>query len=37
MARIRLAFPNAEGHTLAGLLETPPQGVPIARYALFVH
>ena len=37
MARIRLAFPNAEGHTLAGLLETPPQGVPIARYALFAH
>jgi uncharacterized OsmC-like protein/alpha-beta hydrolase superfamily lysophospholipase len=37
MARIRLAFLNAEGHTLAGLLETPPQGVPIARYALFAH
>jgi putative redox protein len=37
MARIKLEFPNAEGQTLAGLLETPPQGVPIARYALFAH
>lgn len=37
MARIKLEFPNAEGHTLAGLLETPPDRVPTARYALFAH
>ncbi|MBK1643579.1 osmotically inducible protein C [Thiocapsa imhoffii] len=37
MARIRLAFPNAEGQTLVGLLETPPERVATARYALFAH
>ncbi|MBK1719794.1 bifunctional alpha/beta hydrolase/OsmC family protein [Thiocystis violacea] len=37
MARIKLEFPNADGHTLVGLLETPPERVPIARYALFAH
>ncbi|MCG6897658.1 MAG: bifunctional alpha/beta hydrolase/OsmC family protein [Thiocapsa sp.] len=37
MARIKLEFPNAEGQTLAGLLETPPDPVPTARYALFAH
>jgi len=37
MARIRLEFPNSEGQRLAGLLETPPEGTPIARYALFAH
>lgn len=37
MARIKLEFPNAEGQTLAGLLETPPDRVPTARYALFAH
>ena len=37
MARIKLDFENAEGHTLAGLLETPPAGVETLRYALFAH
>ncbi len=37
MARIKLEFSNAEGHTLAGLLETPPGEVPTRRYALFAH
>jgi pimeloyl-ACP methyl ester carboxylesterase len=37
MARIKLEFPNPEGHTLVGLLETPPDRVPTARYALFAH
>jgi putative redox protein len=37
MARIKLEFPNRSGHGLAGLLETPHQGVAVARYALFAH
>ena len=37
MGRIRLEFPNADGEKLAGLLEVPPTGVTIARYALFAH
>jgi putative redox protein len=37
MQRIKLEFPNAEGHTLAGLLEMPPIDVPVRRYALFAH
>ena len=37
MGRVRLEFPNADGDTLAGLLELPPTGMPIARYALFAH
>ena len=37
MERIRLEFPNAEGEILAGLLEMPPVGTPVARYALFAH
>lgn len=37
MARIKLEFPNLDGVTLAGLLETPPEGTAIARYALFAH
>ena len=37
MARIKLEFENADGQTLAGLLETPPENVVIARYALFAH
>lgn len=37
MARIRFDFENADGHQLAGLLETPPPGVPTERYALFAH
>ncbi len=37
MARIKLDFENAEGQTLAGLLETPPVGVETLRYALFAH
>jgi putative redox protein len=37
MARIKLDFQNPDGHTLAGLLETPPAGVETQRYALFAH
>lgn len=37
MARIKLEFPNERGQELAGLLETPPESVPIARYAIFAH
>lgn len=37
MSRIKLEFENASGETLAGLLETPPEQVSIARYALFAH
>jgi hypothetical protein len=37
MARIRLEFANMDGQVLAGLLETPQQGIAIARYALFAH
>ncbi|MGB0713492.1 MAG: alpha/beta fold hydrolase, partial [Gammaproteobacteria bacterium] len=37
MGRIKLEFDNDQGHSLAGLLETPPNGVAIARYALFAH
>ena len=37
MARIRFDFDNADGHRLAGLLETPPPGVETQRYALFAH
>ena len=37
MERIKLEFRNDKGHTLAGLLELPPPGTPIARYALFAH
>ncbi len=37
MSRIKLEFPNADGQTLTGLLETPPDRVPTARYALFAH
>ena len=37
MARIQLEFKNSAGEALAGLLETPPQGVSTARYAIFAH
>jgi len=37
MARIKLDFENAEGQTLAGLLETPPADVETLRFALFAH
>lgn len=37
MSKVKLEFVNAEGHTLAGLLETPPKHIAIARYALFAH
>lgn len=37
MARIKLSFENTEGHTLAGLLETPPEHVQTLSYALFAH
>jgi len=37
MARIKLEFENDSGETLAGLLETPPDHIAIARYALFAH
>jgi hypothetical protein len=33
MARIKLEFGNMNGQVLAGLLETPRQGIPISRYA----
>ena len=37
MSKIKLEFENAEGNTLAGLLEIPPKHIAIARYALFAH
>jgi len=37
MSRIKLEFENDNGQSLAGLLETPPENVAIARYALFAH
>lgn len=37
MSRIKLEFPNADGQTLVGLLETPPERVATERYALFAH
>lgn len=37
MARTKIEFTNANGETLAGLLETPSDTMPIARYALFAH
>lgn len=37
MGRVKVSFPNAEGETLNGLLETPSNSVSIARYALFAH
>ncbi len=37
MQRIKLEFPNAGGETLAGLLELPPVGTAVAKYALFAH
>jgi putative redox protein len=37
MARIKVDFENTQGHTLSGLLETPPPGVPTLRHALFAH
>jgi len=37
MRRIKLEFPNADGQTLAGLLEMPPADVTVQRYALFAH
>lgn len=35
--RIKLTFTNDDGDELAGLLEMPPSGMPVARYALFAH
>jgi len=37
MSRLRLEFPNANGQTLVGLLETPPEPVSAVSYALFAH
>jgi uncharacterized OsmC-like protein/alpha-beta hydrolase superfamily lysophospholipase len=37
MSKVKLEFVNAQGHTLAGLLEMPPQPIAIAHYALFAH
>ena len=37
MQRIKLEFPNAAGENLAGLLELPPVGTAVAKYALFAH
>lgn len=35
--RIRFEFPNADGLTLAGLLEMPPAGTMAKRFAIFAH
>lgn len=37
MGRVKVEFENANGESLAGLLETPPEQITIARYALFAH
>ncbi len=37
MGRIKLEFENGAGETLAGLLETPPDNLATARYAIFAH
>jgi len=37
MGRIKLEFENDAGETLAGLLETPPDNLATARYAIFAH
>jgi putative redox protein len=37
MGRIKVEFENTNGEILAGLLETPPEQISIARYALFAH
>ncbi len=37
MPRIKIEFPNDDGHVLVGLLEIPPDPVPTVRYALFAH
>ena len=37
MARVKLEFKNNMGESLAGLLETPPENISIAQYAVFAH
>ncbi len=37
MGKIKLEFKNDAGETLAGLLETPPENIATARYAIFAH
>ncbi len=37
MARVKLEFRNGDDQLLAGLLETPPDGISIVRYAIFAH
>jgi len=37
MAKIKLEFENDAGEILAGLLETPPENIGAARYAIFAH
>ena len=37
MAKIKLEFVNDSGETLAALLETPPDNMDTARYAIFAH
>ena len=37
MGKIKLEFENDAGETLAGLLETPPENIATARYAIFAH
>jgi len=37
MGKIKLEFENDTGEILAGLLETPPDGLAIRRYAIFAH
>jgi putative redox protein len=34
---MKLEFPNVEGELLVGLLELPPPGTEVLRYALFAH
>ena len=37
MGKIKLEFENDAGEILAGLLETPPENIATARYAIFAH
>jgi len=37
MPRVKFEFKNAQGETLAGLLETPSEAIATSSYALFAH
>jgi len=37
MSRVKFEFKNAQGETLAGLLEMPPETIATSSYALFAH